>query len=321
MSTRNTSTATNERKERGDGITTTRSGRYTTRTDPDGMSGTVELPVALVLNTNLSFGARVVYATLAALAHESGVPTGDEVTVEVSMVALADAVGCSETALRKFLGELRPAGWIATKRATKNRLPRHTFHSRPTAKIESANSDKTLSAKSGLLAGRNDGSSRARSMPLNLELESSYEDSIVGVIPKLTKTDGRDLAFDMLAKVCRIAATSPRNKSIPIALNGSANTGPGIREQLWIELVNYRDAETGEGLDLDVCARDFETMLARTIEQRSRAYEIAMPGATLTPTALAKWWSDLPAMVKNRGGGDLATRMIQHATKLREEGR
>lgn len=42
----------------------------------------------------------------------------------------------------------------------------------------------------------------------------------------------------------------------------------------------------------------FERDLAEAIPKRAQLYKAVMSGATLTPRALCKWWTDLPGMAQ-----------------------
>ncbi len=111
--------------------------------------------------------------------------------------------------------------------------------------------------------------------------------------PKAVRVGGRDLPFDALMEVTGIQSGSPRMKEIPVALNGS-RTQIGIREQAWAE---WGFAELGLGH-----VEDWESSLADRIRDRAKLWRRKMPGATLTPTALAKWWTDLPGLPEARDG-------------------
>lgn len=105
-------------------------------------------------------------------------------------------------------------------------------------------------------------------------------------VPSLTKIGGRDIAFDALALACGIEERSPRLKEVGFALNGHTRACPlGIREQFWTEL----------GF-LGIPGERFEEALAAAVPVRVAMYRQAFMDATLTPLALAKWWTDLPKM-------------------------
>lgn len=122
-------------------------------------------------------------------------------------------------------------------------------------------------------------------------LEPSIEqppEALESTQPKPVRVDGRDLPFDVLAEVCGIRADSPRMKSIPATLNGP----DGIRRQVWREI-------WGDGWD-DL--ENYERQIAIEIRARAALYRRKLPGAALTPTALAKWWTDLPGLPDARDG-------------------
>jgi hypothetical protein len=110
--------------------------------------------------------------------------------------------------------------------------------------------------------------------------------------PKAVRVGGRDLPFDAIAKACGINPGSPRRKEIAVALTGS-RTQIGIREQAWVE---------GPPLDMTLNPERYEIWLAESIRDRAVLWHQKMPGATLTPTALAKWWTDLPSLPEPRDG-------------------
>lgn len=122
--------------------------------------------------------------------------------------------------------------------------------------------------------------------------------------PRLTKIDGRDIAFDKLAEVCRVNVEhGNRARDVGIALNGTKRQ-KGIREMCWREMSHAVPPLTGE---------TWERALAVTIEARAREFARVMPGAVLTPMALAKWWADLPGM----GGGSAADAAAVAADEMR----
>lgn len=129
------------------------------------------------------------------------------------------------------------------------------------------------------------------------------------------KIEGRNLGYDALVAVCKLAEKSPRRREIPAALNGSAKNGTGIREQFWHEVLTKYE---GEPPTTD--PEKFEQGVAEAIVKRAALYVQVMRGASLTPLALQKWWSDLPAM-RHDNADDLAARMRRKAEQLREEGK
>lgn len=130
--------------------------------------------------------------------------------------------------------------------------------------------------------------------------------------PKLTRINGHDLAFDVLADQCGVDIKGPRAREVAIALNGSKQQGDGIRVQFWRSLV-----QPGMPGDRPV-GEHFEIKLAEAIRHRAAMYRSKMAGALLTPLALAKWWSDLPGM---RGGSVSAQDVFEVAQREIDEAR
>jgi hypothetical protein len=104
--------------------------------------------------------------------------------------------------------------------------------------------------------------------------------------PKLVLVAGSNLGYDALAEVTGINTRSPRAREIPVALKS-------IREQWWAEVRADGDWD-------DPCMR--ERQLAIDIRARAILYRQKLAGAALTPTALAKWWTDLPTYRDGRDG-------------------
>lgn len=101
----------------------------------------------------------------------------------------------------------------------------------------------------------------------------------------------RNLPMDYLARVVGYDVTRPADASeLAVALNGGRAVRPGIRADYW------RGANDTARAAWLADPRLFEEMLASTIEKAADLYRRKMPGATITPTALAKWWTRLQSM-------------------------
>ena len=111
--------------------------------------------------------------------------------------------------------------------------------------------------------------------------------------PKVVLVGGKNLGYDVLGAMCRIKPGSPRAREIPVALKS-------IREQWWSEV----SASVGVYPSGDpwVDPEQRERQFATDISARAILYKQKLPGATMTPTALAKWWTDLPDMEIARDG-------------------
>lgn len=122
-----------------------------------------------------------------------------------------------------------------------------------------------------------------------------------GSVPKtlLVAVDGferkQNLGFNALAEECN---ADPRTRSgeITAALNGSSKTGIGIRACVWQEATEAYETNMLSGPELVLAVRGgeaFEQLVVTAIKHRAKLYRNRMKGATLTPTALAKWWFDV----------------------------
>lgn len=119
-------------------------------------------------------------------------------------------------------------------------------------------------------------------------LEPPDGGSMTSAPPTAVRVRGRDLVYDAVAVACGIQQGSPRAKSIPAALNGE----DGIRAQAWREVQDTTGQESPS-----VEPEAYERWLAREVEVRAALYRQKLAGAALTPSALKKWWTDLPSMV------------------------
>lgn len=120
--------------------------------------------------------------------------------------------------------------------------------------------------------------------------------------PRLTRPEGQDVALNALADVCNVDLNGGRASELTTALHGTKKRKQSvvpIRSQFWRE---YVASEPDVEPDDDDIER-FEEALARMIRSRADTYSEVMDDAVLTPTALAKWWTDLPKLRKARGRG------------------
>jgi len=130
--------------------------------------------------------------------------------------------------------------------------------------------------------------------------------------PPLHKVDGQNLAFNALRDLCGIRPNDVnRTGEIVAALNGGRGVKAGIRELVWGELVETTfDGDEARAREVvDAVPVSFESAVVDVIERRGDQYRRAMNGATLTPTALAKWWLSLEGMAEAGSGGLTAAQM------------
>lgn len=233
---------------------------------------------------------------------------------------IMDRLGCRLTAYKAAVADLVRVGALNVSERRRDDGSRTTngwtLHwDAPGLAAASATGDGRVGGR-GMVADAP--GSRARDplmleLEKNPELETSAADAATATAegpPKLTKIEGRDLAFDALAEVCGVDPQGNRAREVGIALNGSKRHGLalGIRTLAWRELDDDRAVIPGE---------PFERWLAATIRERGRDYRAGMGAAMLTPLALAKWWTDLDSATQR----DPARRAAEEATRLAEEGR
>lgn len=105
------------------------------------------------------------------------------------------------------------------------------------------------------------------------------------------KIDGQNLPHNALAQACGINPSGGQAGQLAAALNGAKSVPVGIRQQFW------REGNDGARKAWAEFPEVFEQGLARVIPERAKLYRAKMPaGSMLTPTALARYWTDLPTM-------------------------
>lgn len=160
--------------------------------------------------------------------------------------------------------------------------------------------------------------------PSSLALTRSDVEEDSSKPPKLTKVDGRDLAFDTLAEVCGVDPRGNRSRDVGVALNGSARGEPkrGIRELAWSDALlwsSMRDPARPDYRFYPPVGEEFERWLADRIRSKAESYHRTMPrGSLLTPFALAKYWTDVEKAATSR---DPAAAAFAEAQRLAEQGR
>lgn len=225
-----------------------------------------QVPDALALDRNLSLGARATYPVLRHLAWKAGRDSADDAVELPSLDSIAETLGVAASTLKTYISELRAAGWVETRRASRRRPSLYVIRDERESRI-SADSTPRVSRipddSDGLsLVGPDRG---RRERPNGLS-----------AAPPFTKVDGRNLAWDALVRACSLDA---RNRAQRGRLAAALRD---IRRYAWDDLTpSARDV-------LD--AAEFERFVAAEVERRARLYRERMPRATLTPTALSAWW-------------------------------
>lgn len=248
------------------------------------------LPNVMLRDPSMTTDAKVVWMLLCDQAYEQRTET-PAIGVEEARAML----GLGERTWTRACKELRDRGLLTVKRRGVGLPNLYTVHLSEKAE------------KAGSRTRRNAGSEPAETQVLSMPLKTEEDKESLAALdslaaegqngpPKVTKIDGRDLAWDALVEVCKIDPRSPRQGDVARALNGrrGSQREPGIRRLFWQEV-----EDEGQRRDIPDLLRlregeRFEQALAVAIKQRAVIYERVMGGAMLTPTALAKWWTDVP---------------------------
>jgi hypothetical protein len=275
------------------------------------VTGFAKVPSALALDLDLSLQARAVYPVLLDLAWtECRARAGEEAELP-PLEQIAAAAGCSVTALKGYVSELRNAGWLETRRKARGRPQTYVIHASP-REAESGSRNGSHKAENAPRVRRNTTHSRGH-VPSPADLDPDGEtSSLPGGPPSIVKVDGRNLPLDALADVCGISPRSPRFVQCVTALNGRIHktTGEvlavGITHLYWDEIsawaVEHDQTERLAALD----AEHYSESLARSVRQKAERFRARMPGAEMSPSALRDWWLDLertPAGAGQRRGG------------------
>jgi hypothetical protein len=179
--------------------------------------------------------------------------------------AIAALVGCSLRTLDRAVSDLEEAGVLEVARRNEGgaHLPNRWIIIDPARATTRGGGDVSAPTGSDVSA------------PLIEQRRSSEEDlARASSVPKIVKVDGRNLPFDALADTC----------SVPLQNRARVS-------QMTQALRDIRDYFAEERPEL--AGEDFERELAGEVVRRGRLYRERMKGATLTPTALAKWWHDV----------------------------
>jgi Winged helix-turn-helix DNA-binding len=210
---------------------------------------------------------------------------------EISKAKLAERLGISTSTLEEAIRDLVAVG-VVEKRVRKSGDGGHL----PNAYVIDITHPDSRGEGSEIGGGGVRESVPPSLQSLTSQIEVTPQDGVTSATrpPKVVRIEGRDLAFDAVQDVCGIREGSPRARGIPAALNGD----DGIRAQAWRELTATGPPFEMEG---DQSPR-FERQLAIEIRARGILYRQKMPGIALTPSALKKWWTDLPTLPDPRDG-------------------
>lgn len=183
-----------------------------------------------------------------------------------SRTSVAKMVGVSVDTFDRYVSELVEIGLLEVERERVEgvNLPNRWRLLSPPRVAPGAGGSRT-----GAVRGSRTGAAQVLEEPRSEERETT---SPVGV-PPLVKIDGRNLGFDALAETCRVPIQNKARVS-----------------EMTKALKDIRGYFAAENPNLG--AADFEQRLAGEIVRRAGVYRVRMSGATLTPSALAKWWHD-----------------------------
>lgn len=271
-----------------------------------------QVPEKLAFDTKLSVGARATYPILRHLAWRSGRRSDGDAVELPPVEEIAGILGCAVSTAKTYVAELRAVGWIETRRGARNRPALYVIHDEPQAESVVGNpAHATDSAGRYSDHGRADIQTTGAALTVGSSSDRDRRTSNeVAVAPKVVRVNGRDLAFDALAEVTGTREKSPRLRYVAIALNA-----PGGKPEDGIRAQFARDCPPEQWDD----PANWERQLAIDIRARAILYRRVMPGAALTPLALAKWWTDLPGL-DHRGDRISPEEMLAQAHDLQERG-
>lgn len=188
-----------------------------------------------------------------------------------SRTSVAKMVGVSVDTFDRYVSELVEVGLLEVERERVEgvNLP-NRWRLLTAPKIASgAGGSRTDTAR-----GSRTGAAQGLEEPRTEERETTSP----GDAPVLVKIDGQNLGFNALAETCRVPIQNKARVS---------EMGKALKE-----IRGYFAAERPE-----LAGEDFEHGLAHEIVRRAGLYRSRMSGATLTPSALAKWWHDFAVEV------------------------
>lgn len=230
----------------------------------------------VIFDEALSLPARMLYLHLSHYGWSEAEPDQDEI---------AGPLGLKTRQLREYVRELEDAGLVESRRRGRGlpnryvvRSPEPSTDRRSTADLDR----RSTAAESGALPPVS---------PIGLKTEdkpsADASASTVECPPKIEHVDGRHPVMDEVARTTGVLDGSPRYREVVVAVNGTS-AQPGIVAQEWALLtVGVRQQIVAAGAE--AWAERLRVRVAKTAVEYGRR----MPGAILTPVALAKWWTDL----------------------------
>lgn len=127
------------------------------------MKGWEPIPSALIGDTRLSLQTRAVYALLRNLIWQETRASEDTMTATIGTVDdIARAAGCSVTAMKTYIRELREAGWVGVSRSRRGHPFTFTVFSTATKPESDSVAEQKSEPESASVQGRNPTHSRER---------------------------------------------------------------------------------------------------------------------------------------------------------------
>lgn len=234
--------------------------------------GFEKIPNDLLLDVTISLPARAVYAFLRHLIwKETGRNQGTLSGSLAPLGELAAEIGCSRTALKGYLQELRYAGWIATVRKTRDRPQRYIIYAARGSECDPP-------------VGRN-----ATHSSLQTSTDTTTSKDVVVAAPGRK----RNLVFDALVE---------ETHANPAQGGMIAKAAKDIRTAMADTLRELREGYMAQNPHEDEVPSDaIEELVASEIRRRADLYRRLRPEWELTPTALAKHWNRIPTWEPNAG--------------------
>lgn len=257
-----------------------------------------KVPNDVLLDVRLSPHARLAYAVLIHLAWQAGRRRETDAVKLDALGPVAEAIGCSRTALKARLTELRHCGLLFTKRVQHGML--YVLFDASIG-ADSDLKERAIRADSALELGRIPAQYvRARSLS---EVKTTTEDKNP---PALVRVDGRNLPLDALCEACGIDPAGPRIAQAIVALEGRG-ASQGIRHLYWLECTRVAEAHDDVGAEalaaLSADPERFTRLLAEKITAKVAAIlERDRWRSSLAPSHVLDLWLDIELRPLARAG-------------------
>lgn len=241
------------------------------------------IPAALIGDTRLSLQARAIYMLVRHLIWQETRENEDTMRAEIGTLAdMSKPAGCSVTALKEYLAELRRAGWLTTTRARRGHPYTYTIFTTATE------------PDSGPAQSRNP--APAPSCADDADAEGARAPS--GARP-------RNLVFDAVAEA---------TEANPAISGGQIAKAVAAIREATAEIVAERSREfLAENSAYDEVPNErVDAFIAAMVWARAERYRQMRPTWELTPTSLASHWHRIPGWEQRgeRGDGALSASEI-----------